>query len=337
MGHRGTHRREDQIVTTTPPALLERRATPRGLRPGLAILVDAVAFESRETPESAGAIAYSVFEGIEVIGSGPHVEMLRRLFDVLEAFPATHAQAWRAVILANLFAVATRGSATDYEQAATLARLGPRHAASVQGDLDHLVRAGDHRPLTTTAVLRLSNRARIRTELLLAGRGIDVASRIADECAAAAFRLLLVGIDSTRPDPIPSTAQHFRAVVEQHGVNGWRGLLANVPAHPWGPAVAQLEALAAEADLPDALLAIQECSRIYRKRMEDDERLAVAREIRRLVRKSGCTQRMFATYVGTSASRMSTYVNGIVVPSSTMLLRMQKMASVLAEEAAPAG
>ena len=128
---------------------------------------------------------------------------------------------------------------------------------------------------------------------------------------------------------IPQTAQRFRTMIRQEGVNAWRGLLANIAANPWCDAVSQLEALAEEADLPDALRAIQACARVYRSRMEDDERATVAQEIRRLVEQSGRTQRAFARAVGTSASRLSTYVNGIVVPSSTMLLRMQRVATNL--------
>ena len=312
----------------------ERRATPRGLRPGLALLVDAIGFDGCESSEPLAATAYAIFKDVEVIGSGVSATSLNRLFAVVEAFPPNRAQGWRAAILANVFAVVTRGSATDYEQAAQLAQVGPRHAAAVQCELDDLLGCGSRRPFTTTAILGLSDHDAITGELLRAGRGEQAASKIAAECGEVAFRLLLAGVERTPPAAIPCTAQQFRDVVGQEGVNAWRGLLANIPPHPWGPAVGRLEALAEEVDLPNALRAIQACARVSRKRMEENERLTIAREIRQLVGLSGRSQREFASAVGTSASRMSTYVNGGVVPSSAMFLRMQRVAAHLAETAA---
>ena len=38
---------------------------------------------------------------------------------------------------------------------------------------------------------------------------------------------------------------------------------------------------------------------------------------------SGLTQRDFARRMGTSASRVSTYVNGLVTPSASMMIRIR--------------
>jgi hypothetical protein len=187
--------------------------------------------------------------------------------------------------------------------------------------------------LTTTAIQTLSNQELVRGELLRGGREEEAATHIAAQCARAAFRLLLAGLDGTPPTDLPRSAEQLRKILRQEGVNAWRGVLANISAHPWGPAASRLEALASEADLPDALRAIQACERVYRSRMEEDERVTISQEIRRLVRQSGRTQSEFARAVGTSASRLSTYVNGGVVPSSTMFLRMQRVAALLAETA----
>ncbi|MDN5748643.1 MAG: helix-turn-helix domain-containing protein [Pseudonocardia sp.] len=42
---------------------------------------------------------------------------------------------------------------------------------------------------------------------------------------------------------------------------------------------------------------------------------------------SGRTRADFARSVGTSASRLSTYVNGSVTPSAAMLVRMRRVAA----------
>ncbi|NHA01308.1 helix-turn-helix transcriptional regulator [Nocardioides sp. W3-2-3] len=59
---------------------------------------------------------------------------------------------------------------------------------------------------------------------------------------------------------------------------------------------------------------------------EEDERRAVADHIRTTIAATGLTQRQFATLVGTSPSRLSTYVTGSVTPSAAMLLRINRMA-----------
>ena len=66
-------------------------------------------------------------------------------------------------------------------------------------------------------------------------------------------------------------------------------------------------------------------ARIARARdaAEASERQAVATEIDGLVRESGLSQAQFASQIGTSASRLSTYVNGKVTPSAALLVRMR--------------
>ncbi|UMG91580.1 helix-turn-helix transcriptional regulator [Nocardioides sp. TF02-7] len=96
--------------------------------------------------------------------------------------------------------------------------------------------------------------------------------------------------------------------------------------HPWGPEAERLLGLAKEASLDTAGEWLTACRAVYRERQEERERAAVAREIRRLVAVSGLSQRDFASHIGTSASRLSTYVTGRVTPSATMMMRIQRAA-----------
>lgn len=74
-----------------------------------------------------------------------------------------------------------------------------------------------------------------------------------------------------------------------------------------------------------------------RRMAEEDERRAVADHIRTTIAGTGLTQREFATLVGTSPSRLSTYVTGNVTPSAAMLLRINRMAKRARNDAARAG
>lgn len=55
------------------------------------------------------------------------------------------------------------------------------------------------------------------------------------------------------------------------------------------------------------------------------ERAAVAREVAELVENSGISRAEFATKVGTSTSRLSTYITGKVTPSAALMLRMHRL------------
>jgi DNA-binding transcriptional regulator YiaG len=65
-----------------------------------------------------------------------------------------------------------------------------------------------------------------------------------------------------------------------------------------------------------------------REEAEAAERQAVASEIEDLVRKSGLSRAEFASRVGTSSSRLSTYASGKVTPSAALLLRMRRLGVV---------
>ncbi|HVK27489.1 MAG TPA: helix-turn-helix transcriptional regulator, partial [Nocardioides sp.] len=105
--------------------------------------------------------------------------------------------------------------------------------------------------------------------------------------------------------------------------------LGMVAASPWGAYAELLITLAAESDRPLVLTATESSVEQCREWCRDQERDQVAREIRHLVAVSGSSQREFASRIGTSPSRLSTYVRGTVTPSAAMLLRIQRASRML--------
>jgi DNA-binding transcriptional regulator YiaG len=75
---------------------------------------------------------------------------------------------------------------------------------------------------------------------------------------------------------------------------------------------------------------------IDRARVEAErtERDAVAQEIVHLVKRSGLSRVDFASRIGTSPSRLSTYATGKVTPSAALMVRMRAQAET-AEELDP--
>ncbi|MCY4176630.1 MAG: helix-turn-helix transcriptional regulator [Acidimicrobiaceae bacterium] len=63
-----------------------------------------------------------------------------------------------------------------------------------------------------------------------------------------------------------------------------------------------------------------------RKAVEGADWSTVAARVRAAVEATGMTQAEFAASAGTSASRLSTYINAKVTPSAAMLRRIERLA-----------
>ena len=59
----------------------------------------------------------------------------------------------------------------------------------------------------------------------------------------------------------------------------------------------------------------------------------MAARVRAAVDRSGLTNSRFADLVGTSASRLSTYLSGKVTPSAAMLVRIERAGDLVSSKA----
>ena len=69
---------------------------------------------------------------------------------------------------------------------------------------------------------------------------------------------------------------------------------------------------------------LEEVVKRAREMAAGSERAEVAIEVRNLVSASGLSRQDFATRLGTSRSRLSTYMSGKVVPSAALVVRMRE-------------
>ncbi|MDP4714873.1 MAG: helix-turn-helix domain-containing protein [Candidatus Nanopelagicales bacterium] len=139
--------------------------------------------------------------------------------------------------------------------------------------------------------------------------------------SAVAFR----NVVATPSDPVDSWP--FEALVEtlERGlVPDWQPVLADIRRHPWGRVARRVGRWAAMLEGDPAARLFTLAIERARQRRETDERDEVAHEIRDAIAGSGMTAAEFAASVGTSASRLSTYATGRVVPSATMLVRIRR-------------
>ncbi len=140
---------------------------------------------------------------------------------------------------------------------------------------------------------------------------------------ALKFRNLAVSPD----DPVETWPfEGILAAVERGTLPDWRRLAKAIRADPWGPVARQvLEAVRLVRPYGTAELLEGVVARA-RELAVDSERTEVAAEVRKLVNDSGLSQHDFADRIGTSRSRLSTYMSGKVVPSAALMVRMRRVA-----------
>lgn len=140
---------------------------------------------------------------------------------------------------------------------------------------------------------------------------------------ALAFRNLSV----TPEAPVAQwPTEAVQIALERGDLTDWHRVVAEIGAHPWGKTARQVEEVLTHSrpyGIADAMeLALSRA----RDRAEASERAAVIAEIGEAVRRSGLSRAEFATQLGTSASRLSTYASGKVVPSATLMVRIRRLA-----------
>ncbi len=121
----------------------------------------------------------------------------------------------------------------------------------------------------------------------------------------------------------------FEAVLtalERGGLHYWRRLALAIADDPWGPLTRKVEQALAAAEPYGVTTLMTAVIDHARAAAQASERRAVAGLIAEAIGRSGLSRTDFATRIGTSASRLSTYESGKVVPSATLLLRMTRLA-----------
>jgi hypothetical protein len=116
------------------------------------------------------------------------------------------------------------------------------------------------------------------------------------------------------------------SVVDRGLVADWQPVFAEIRRSPWGRVARRIERHLTyrEPDGAGVLFALA----IERARADSEraDREQVAARVRAAVDRSGLTKAEFAALVGTSAPRLSTYLNGRVIPSAAMMLRIERTA-----------
>ncbi len=114
----------------------------------------------------------------------------------------------------------------------------------------------------------------------------------------------------------------IQTALERGDLADWHRIVAEIKAWPWGRTARQVEEVLSYSRPYGIADAMESVLSRARERAEAGERAVVAAEIREAVRKSGLGRAEFAAEIGTSASRLSTYISGKVTPSAALMLRI---------------
>jgi DNA-binding transcriptional regulator YiaG len=137
---------------------------------------------------------------------------------------------------------------------------------------------------------------------------------------ALAFR----NVDASPDDPVSEWPQEaIQTALERGGLSHWRRLAAAIRADPWGPVARAVEEVLTYSRPYGVAPLMERVVARAREATEASEREAVAAEVTELIDASGLTRAEFATRIGTSTSRLSTYATGKVTPSAALLVRMR--------------
>lgn len=133
-------------------------------------------------------------------------------------------------------------------------------------------------------------------------------------------------VDASPEDPVSEwPLEAIQTALERGGLSHWRRLAKAIRAQPWGPLARRVEEVLTYSRPYGVAPAMERVIAKAREEAEAAEREAVAAEVDRLVRISSLSRAEFASRIGTSASRLSTYVTGKVTPSAALLLRMRRV------------
>lgn len=125
----------------------------------------------------------------------------------------------------------------------------------------------------------------------------------------------------------------YEAIVttlERGLVPDWQPIIREIRVHPYGAVARSVEDYIAYAEAPDIARLFTLILASARDALDARDRDEVVARVRQAIVRSGLSARDFAAVVGTSASRLSTYANGGVVPSATLLIRMEREAALSA-------
>ncbi|MDR0431697.1 MAG: helix-turn-helix domain-containing protein [Bifidobacteriaceae bacterium] len=132
-------------------------------------------------------------------------------------------------------------------------------------------------------------------------------------------------VDADPSDPVETWPHEgFCAAIERGFLPDWSKIAREVRANPYGAAAATLSEVLDYIDPSPAAELLGGILSKARSEADAADRAEIAREIAGIVAGSGLSQAEVARRLGTSRTRLSTWVNGRVTPNAATLARIRR-------------
>lgn len=142
---------------------------------------------------------------------------------------------------------------------------------------------------------------------------------------AVAFR----NIDVTPDDPVEEWGfEGMLAAVDRGSLREWRTIMRAVRADPFGDTADTLVEVLETAEDSGVVGALRCGLEQARSAADARDRQIVAQRMAELVQRSGLDQGTFARRIGTSRTRLNTYLTGRTTPSAAVLVRSERVAGL---------
>ncbi|MDN5769859.1 MAG: helix-turn-helix domain-containing protein [Microlunatus sp.] len=245
------------------------------------------------------------------------------------------------------FLIVRRNQVRDYlDVSAVSAHLGTEQASRVLSKIDEfyadstkpgeavatqLVRQlGNPRPRDLSSVAEIARYkglqapwnswAAVRDQCRLLAAQMVIGSRAPE--AGGGLMVRFRNIVGSPHDPVEEWGfEGLLAAVDRGDVGDWRRIMAAVRTDAYGPVVDVLLEVLEVAEDSGAAGALRTAVGMVRDEQATADRAAVAAELNRLVERSGLDQGAFARRIGTSRTRLNTYLTGRTMPSALVMLR----------------
>lgn len=139
--------------------------------------------------------------------------------------------------------------------------------------------------------------------------------------------LVFRNLDVSVEDPVERWGvEGILTALERGNVEHWRKIARAVSNDPRGKVAGELTQAVTLLEHEGMAALFERILGQARERQECHERRQVVQQLGEAVKTSGLTRAEFAAYLGTSTSRLSTYLTGKVVPSAVVMIRARAVA-----------
>ncbi len=116
-----------------------------------------------------------------------------------------------------------------------------------------------------------------------------------------------------------------QTALERGDLDDWRRIVTALKQEPWGRVARQLEEVLSHSRPYGVAEAFETVLAGIRADVDAGERAEVATAVRAAIAQSGLSRSEFASRIGTSTSRLSTYATGRVTPSAAIMVRIRRL------------